>query len=155
MSIYAALKTELAKPEYSGLSDAEASAAINAKTVTTRATSLELKWVKFVLQLRFNTPNDPSSGSKWQKILDAAGNSNPIAATFKDFYTDLRFEALDLADANVAGMLYLARSQIPGITSEDIDAVLAKADETRPWLATFGMDRVTDGDIASAKASVI
>lgn len=154
MTLYEALQTELALPAYAGLSDAEAAAAINAKTVTTRASSLELKWVKFVIQLRFNTHGNPASGSKWQKILDAATDGNPIAATFKDFYTDLRFEALDLADANVAGMLFLARSQIPGITSEDIDAVLAKADETRPWLATVSQyTNICADDVTRARTN--
>lgn len=148
---YAALKRELANPLYGGLSDVDAAAAVNAKTITV-AKDTTGGFVRAVLFARRKWPaivklaNAARAGTDTsdlavlcQTIYDVASDKGEIAMTDA--------ETAAAVEASLAGLV-----QAEVISSGDKDALLALGTETRNWAKMQFGSQVTDYDVSLARA---
>lgn len=145
-----ALRTELAKPEYAGLSDEEASVAINAKTVTIR----ELVPTWKVKQLAMEQ-------GVWGRLRIVAKDKNEaipdqvrgLAITVLDWIDDVsgKIQSVDMDLVSTQTMLGgLVASTLA--TQQQVDAIRALADTTIPWTKHNGIGEVGIGYIRAARS---
>lgn len=161
MSIYATLKAELAKPEYAGLSDAEAAAAINAKTVT-RKRAVDIGTINAMADgmgltakirtLLRNTNAELAAAHGAENVQQIVGLCYAALGLF-----DARYNSVDFTDANYEAAY---KSVADGLlatgllaSAEQHAAFLAVGNETVKWtLVTLGLPEVHEGEIVQARS---
>lgn len=150
---YAALKTEIAKPEYAGMTDAEIAEAINGKVVA----------------VKVDVPSDTVRGTlyargAWRQIVSLsldAKNSDPV-------HDAALVAAVQLVDfCRAGGVFSTSNGAILAQTAADLDAleagdiitaddkmaVLALADASVPLWKSFGVRPLDFNDIAIARSA--
>jgi hypothetical protein len=136
---YAVLKTELADPVYTGLSDADAAAALNAQTV---ATFQKVEYSDVASYLMLVEKYLPISES-----ATASGKAFMLAmSTFQTF--DLRKPGVETAVVNLLDALIVDGL----ITASDKAAILALADDTISRAQELGLPVVRPGHVETARA---
>ncbi len=140
------LVDELRKPQYQSMSDAEAAAAINAKTVAIR--QLVPNWkIKQTAIL----------SGYWAAVKAGQLSANTIAAglcvSVIDWITDPKIESTDMDIPGVQQMIdgLLSFGFITTQQANDLDAL---ADSTEPWTQSVGLDVVGDGHARSARLEI-
>jgi hypothetical protein len=140
------LVDELRKPQYQSMSDAEAAAAVNAKTVAIR--QLVPNWkIKQTAIL----------SGYWAAVKAGQLSANTIAAglcvSVIDWVTDPKIESTDMDLPGVQQMIdgLLTFGFITTTQANDLDAL---ADSTEPWTQSVGLDIVGDGHVKSAREEI-
>jgi hypothetical protein len=143
----AALVAELAKPEYSGLSDQAAADAVNAKTVAVR----ELVPCWLVKQLAIES-------GYWAAIKIASQSSDVplqvrgVALSAVDWIDDSsgKIQNVDMDSPAVLAMLggLVAAGLLTQSQSDDLQAL---ADQTKRWVDVVGIGTVGIGYIRNAR----
>lgn len=142
-----ALKTEIAKPEYEGLSNQQIATAINAKTLT-RARLVETWEVK----------KHAIESGYWPAIVLAC-NSDVLAVaglaiSARDWIDDTAGKIRTI-DFGLASAQYLVGGLVQAtlMTQEQADELLALATETVAWTVANGYPELGPGIIHSARIS--
>ncbi len=139
----AALKEEIAKPEYSGKTDNEIAAAINTKTIT-RSRLLQTWEVR----------QHAIENFYWPAIVMAYEPSNThqqsraVAISAIDWINNQ--ETIDLERPSVQTLLGGLQS-FGLITAEQVASLMAMRMETVPFLQTIGVEQVGPHHISEAK----
>ena len=140
------LVDELRKPQYQIMSDAEAAATINAKTLAIR--QLVPNWkIKQAAIL----------SGYWASVKAGQLSANTIAAglcvSVIDWVTDPKIENTDMDLPGVQQMIdgLLTFGFITTTQANDLDAL---ADGTEPWTQSVGLDVVGDGHVRSARLEI-
>jgi hypothetical protein len=140
------LVDELRKPQYQSMSDAQAAAAVNAKTVAIR--QLVPNWkIKQTAIL----------SGYWAAVKSGQLSASTIAAglcvSVIDWVTDPKIENTDMDLAGVQQMIdgLLTFGFITTQQANDLDAL---ADAAEPWTQSVGLDVVGDGHVKSAREEI-
>lgn len=146
----APLIQELAKPEYASMTDAEAAAAVNAKTVTVR--KLVETWRVKQLAMEMGL---------WGKLRIVARNASGeipenvqgLAITVLDWIDDVsgKIQSVDMdlvSTQTMLGGLVVATLA----TQQQVDAIRALANVTIPWTQANGIGEVGIGFIRAARS---
>jgi hypothetical protein len=162
MTLYEVLQTELADPAYAGLSDAEAAAAINAKTIT-RKRAVQVSTINAIADGMGLTPRVRTLLRSTNAELATAYGAENVQQIVGLAYAALglfeaRYETVDFTDPvyeaayqQVAGGL-----RATGLidTDEKLATFLGVGSETVPWPIANGWGRDLDfGDIQRARAN--
>jgi len=137
-----ALKTELAKPEYSELSDQSAADAINAKTVSVLrpvSSASLLAWA--------------AADGRYRKLEAATADVNsPVYSLASAAFLMIRRDATEL-DLNLTDRVVLLGSLVAAgvLTQDDADAIYALATHSIPWTQANGLGEVGRGQVANAR----
>lgn len=142
-----ALKTELAKPEYTGLSDQAAADAINAKTVTVRELVPTWKIKQYAMEQGI-----------WGTLRIAAKDAEQLpvrglAITVLDWIDDVsgKIQSVDMDLPSTQTMLGgLVQYQLA--TQQQAEAIAALANVTKNWAAHNGIGEVGIGFIRAARS---
>jgi hypothetical protein len=162
MTFYEVLRTELAAPAYAGMSDAQAAAAINAKTVT-RKRAVQVSTINAIADGMGLTPRVRTLLRSTNAELAAAYGAENVQQLVGLAYAALglfeaRYETVDFTDPvyeaayqQVAGGL-----RATGLidTDEKLATFLGVGSETVKW-ATVELNYphdLTENDIAAARA---
>jgi hypothetical protein len=137
----AILATELAKPEYAGLSDQEAADAINEKTVTLRQLVPTWQVKQYAIEQ-----------SIWAKVKLALHKSDTpdevygLCIQLVDWVDDSagKIQSVDVDLASVQMMLG-GLVQIGIATQEQVNAIIAMGSVTRPWTTHNGLPEIGIG----------
>lgn len=142
-----ALRTELAKPEYEGLSDQAAADAINAKTVTVR--ELVPTWKIKQYAMEQGIWGTLRIASKDAEQLPVRG----LAITVLDWIDDVsgKIQSVDLDLASTQTMLGgLVQCQLA--TQQQAEAISALATVVKKWTDHNGIGEVGIGFIRAARS---
>lgn len=141
-----ALIAELRKPEYQGLTDAQAAAAVNSKTVVVR-THIDCWIVK----------QHAMESGYWAKVRMAAKDATlplqvqELAITAIDWITQQEHLDVD-RDAT--------RQLIGGLVASGLmnqvqaDGLIGLAESNKPWVDVVGLGRVCDGAVRQARSQI-
>ena len=143
----AALRTEVMKADYNGMSDAAIAAAINAKTVTRSRLTPTWEVKKHAIENGY-----------WAVIQIAAESSNTnatvrgLAMSALAWIDDAAGKILSI-DFNLASAQTLVGGLVAAtlITESQGNALLALGSETVTFVSTIGVDRVGSHHIQGAK----
>lgn len=137
---FSALKAELALPAYAGMSNADAAAAINAKSVSVKRLVDIADAVTFLREC-----------GAWYAIKKAA-DSNPAAYAAVDLVEDLRAQTINVENPMVQQMgAGLVASNL--MTQEQWDGVTALGTISVRWTQeNCGLPFVSELDVKAARA---
>lgn len=142
MSIQA-LAVELRQPEYAGLSDEQAAAAINAKTVLVRRPVPTWKVRQAAI-----------AGGYWASLVQArdVAQTAAIAINVLAWIDDQSgtIQTVDM-DSPAAGAMRSALVQAGIVTQAQADALSALADNAIPWTESVGLPEVGIGLVINAR----
>lgn len=141
MPSYAALRTELAKPAYAGLSDQAAADLLNAPIVEPTGQRVPISEIQRVAFDR----------SKLLGILQAAQAGNTAAISAQYLFSSAKFDSVDISNPTFAATV--AALKTAGLLDDgDIAAVQALATYTTSVaIRTFGVP-VSAADVAHARS---
>jgi hypothetical protein len=143
------LATELAKPEYSGLTDQQAADAINAKTVTVRRLVETWRVKQYAIEqgiwatlklARENTELPNELRGLCISILDWVDDSAGKIQTVDMDLPSVQYMLGGLVTATLA-------------TQEQVNAILAMADTPIRWVDSVGMGTIGDGHVRSMRGN--
>lgn len=138
-----ALAAELSQPSYASLSDEQAAAAINAKTVAVRR--LVPTW-----QVR----QAAIQGGYWAMLVQASEvpQTAALAINVLAWIDDQSgtIQTVDM-DSPAAGAMRSALVQAGIVTQPQADAISALADATIPWTESVGLPEVGIGLVRNAR----
>jgi hypothetical protein len=140
------LVDELRKPQYQSMTDAQAAAAVNAKTVAIRQLVPNWKIKQTAILAGY-----------WAAVKAGQLSANTIAAglcvSVIDWVTDPKIESTDMDIPGVQQMIdgLLTFGFITTTQANDLDAL---ADSTKPWTQSVGLDVVGDGHVRSARLEI-
>lgn len=142
MSI-AALAAELSQPQYASLSDEQAAAAINAKTVSVRRPVPTWKVRQAAIE-----------GGYWAALVQAreVPQTAALAITVLAWIDDQSgtIQSVDM-DRPAAGAMRSALVAAGIMTQPQADALSALADATIPWTESVGLPEVGIGLVINAR----
>jgi len=136
---YAVLKTELADPVYTGMSDADAAAALNAQNVATFQKVEYSDVASYLMLVEKYLPISESATASAKSFMLAMN-------TFETF--DLRKPGVETAVVNLLDALIVDGL----ITASDKAAILALADDTISRAQELGLPVVRPGHVETARA---
>ena len=145
-----ALRTELAKPEYEGLSDQEAADTINTKTVTVRELVPTWKVKQLAMEQGVWGKLRIIEKDKNESIPDEARG---LAITVLDWIDDVsgKIQSVDMDLVSTQTMLGgLVAANLA--TQTQVDAIRALADVTIPWTQANDIGEVGIGFIRAARS---
>lgn len=139
------LATELAKPEYAGLSDQQAADAINAKAVAVRRPVPTWQVRQAAIE-----------GGYWAAIVDASKSENAdlrrLAVNVLAWIDDQSGTIQTVDMDRTAAVVMRAALVSAGICSQSqADALDALADATIPWTQSVGLPEVGIGLVINAR----
>jgi len=138
-----ALAAELSKPSYSSLSDEQAAAAINAKTVAVRRPVPTWQVRQAAIQ-----------GGYWAALVQARDvpQTAALAINVLAWIDDQSgtIQNVDM-DSPAAGVMRSALVQAGILTQSQADALSALADATIPWTESVGLPEVGIGLVINAR----
>jgi len=140
-----ALDDELVKPEYTGLTDQQAAAAVNAKTVSVRV-PVETGDLKFAM----------IGAGIWERLEAAAppGSSDPPASQARTLMSACNSSrAIDLDDPRVDALVQQCVAH--GLMSQgEVDELNALADSIVAWVETNGVGEVGIGAVINSRRRI-
>jgi hypothetical protein len=141
------LATELAKPEYAGLTDQQAADAVNAKAVTVRQLVETWRVKQYAIE-----------NSIWGKVKVALRKSDTpdevygLCVQLVDWVDDSagKIQTVDV-DLPSVQMMLGGLVQIGLATQEQVAAIIALANTSIRWVDSVGLGTVGDGHVKSAR----
>lgn len=137
------LVEELAKPEYAGLSDEQAAAAVNARVVSVRVPVETWRVRQAAIE-----------GGYWASIVDAqqAAETRPLAITVLAWIDDQSgvIQTVDMDRPAAVGMR-AALVAAGLVTQQQADELSALADKVIPWTQSVGLPEIGIGLIRNAR----
>ena len=140
-----ALDDELAKPEYTGLTDQQAASAVNLKTVSVRV-PVDTGDLKFAM----------IGAGIWERLEAAAppGSSDPPASQARTLMSACNSSrAIDLDDPRVDALVQQCVAH--GLMSQgEVDELNALADRIVAWVETNGVGEVGVGAVINSRRRI-
>jgi hypothetical protein len=144
------LATELAKPEYAGLTDQQAADAVNAKNVTVRQLVETWRVKQYAIE-----------NSIWGKVKVALRKSDTpdevygLCVQLVDWVDDSagKIQTVDV-DLPSVQMMLGGLVQIGLATQEQVAGIIAMANTSIRWVDSVGLGTVGDGHVKSARGNI-